>query len=370
MAIRPRAVLAALKQQPHNGILRAAGTDAAVKLLHSMGLRGGLLGELRERLNEMSETGEIVIECEGNRFNLIALPDALKNTTDGTNDGSKSVIAPPGQRKTTAARDGEGHELPAHLGPEHVGPLTLSYKNQLAGEAIAAAADLVREEIVKCGKLRYGREELLTAIRAYLLPLYDEKVEVAETLAGPVLSYLLSSGHAKRVPVPGRQNDSVIEIVLPGTVEPAEKESAIEAVQALGPIEALTRLVSELEAARQQIADLEARVENTVSIEVVAELTERAESLQTEKESLQRKLDDAAKEKDKLITGHRQQSSKMQRTHASALTKLREENALALADLSEKLRVALSENTSLKQQAAQRAMPEELQRRVDKILGK
>lgn len=372
MAIRPNAVLTALGQRPHNGVLRTVGTDAAVKLLRSMSLRNGLIGELRERLHELSDRGEIVIDCEGNRFELIALPDALEDTVTDTKDEESPMIAPAGQRKTTYARDGEGRELPSHLGPQHVGPITITYKDQVAGEGIAAAADLVYEELVKCSKLRYGRDELLAAVQVHLLPLYDDKTEVAVAMGGPVLSYLLSCGRAKRVPVPGRRNEFVIELIVVDQVE-AEVESpevAVTAVPEFDPIEVLTRLVPELEEARRRITELEVLVEGAISVEVVTELTERAEGLQAEKEEFQRKLDAAGAEKTKILAGQRERLGKVRRDHESALTKLREENARSLAAVRRELEVALQENSSLKAQAAQRAMPEDLRRRVDKVLGK
>lgn len=372
MAIRPNAVLTALSQRPHNGVLRTVGTDAAVKLLRSMGLRNGLIGELRERLHELSDRGEIVIDCEGNRFELIALPDALEDTVTDTKDVENPMIAPAGQRKTTYARDGEGRELPSHLGPQHVGPLTITYKDQVAGEGIAAAADLVYGELVKCSKLRYGRDELRAAVRAYLLPLYDDKSEVAEAMGAPVVSHLLGCGRAKRVPVPGRRNEFVIELVVvdPIDAEIGSPEVTVEAVPELDPIEVLTRLVPELEEARRRIIELEALVNSAISVEVVTELTERAEGLQAEKEELQRKLDAAAVEKTKILAGQRERLGKVRRDHESALATLREENARGLAAVRRELEATLQENNALKEQAAQRVMPEDLRRRVDKVLGK
>ena len=383
MAIRSRAVLTALNQRPHNGVLRAAGTDAAVKLLRSMSLRDGLVGELRERLHEMADAGQIVIECEGNRFDLIATPEALNDTTDDTKDGTEDMIAPAGQRATTSARDGEGHPLPAYLGPEHVGPLTITRRNQAGkvDEAIAAAAELVYDELVKSGKQRYGRDELLIIIQAHLQPLYDGKEEVAGAMAGPVLSHLQCSSRANLVPVPRRRGEFVVEIVVVEPVQAEEPQPKTAAVSELDPIEVLTRLVPELEAARLRITELEATVEGAVSPDMVAQLIEKAEGLQAEKEDLQRQLDEAGTEKEALLqrletekselrTGQRKRLRELRAEHDAVLARIREENARALSELREKLEAALSENASLKAAAAQKpTLPEDLRRRADKLLG-
>lgn len=369
MAIRPKAVLQAL-QDHHGGVLRAAGTDAAVKLLRSMRKRDGLVSELREHLHVMAEMGQIVIECQGIRFDLIAIPDALAalNVTD-TKEGEHPMIAPAGRRKTTYARDGQGRELPSHLRDKDVGELTVTYKNPEAGEAIATAAELVREELVKdCSKLRHGREELLATIQALLLPLYDGKAEVAQALAAPVLGFLFDNGHAKRVPVPGRHREFVIEIVLAEVVEVDEPEPVAQTE--FDPIEMLARLAPELETARGRLAELETLLENAVDPNTVAKITERAEEIQAENEGLRRKLDAAGAEKTQILEAQKARLAKIRTDFQATLDKLHREHETAMAALRKEMETALAAKAALEATAQQRrGLPPDLQRRVEKLLG-
>jgi hypothetical protein len=367
MAIRPKAVLQTL-DRCHGGVLRAAGTDAAAKLLRSMRMREGLVGELRERLHEMADANEVVIECEGNRFDLIATPEALENTANDTKDGEDSMIAPAGQRRTTSPRDGQGRELPSRLRNKDVGPVLTTYKNEEVGEAIATAAELVREELVKSGKQRHGRDELLATIQGILLPLYDGKAEVAQTLAMPVLSFLVDNGHAKRVSVPrGRHDEIVIEILLPEPPAAEEPKAAVR--QEFDPVEMLALLAPELEAARLRITELETLAENAVSPDTVARITERAEELQSENEDLRRKLEEAADEKEKILAAQKERLTKARTDHTASLAKLRKEGERTVASVRKELETALSANASLEAAAQKRALPPELQRRVEKLLN-
>jgi hypothetical protein len=347
--------------------MRAVDADAAVKLLHSMRVRSGLIGELRERLHAMADANQVVIECEGNRFNLIATPEALANEAgDTTKEGGTEVPTPRGARKTTYARTGDGKDLPAHLQDKHVGPLSVTYKDPEAGEAIATAAALVFEELVKAGKHRYGRNELLAMIQALLLPLYYGKVEVAQTLAMPLLCFLVDNGHAKRVNVPGRRDEIVIEIVLPqaGDVEVAEVTAQVE----LDPIELLSRLAPELEAARAQLAEMELLLESSVDPETVAKITAKAEELQGKNEGLRRDLETAAAEKERIAAANSARVAKIRSEHSTALAALRKEYAANLASVQQKLDAALAEKAELEKAAQRRAMSPELQRRVEKLL--
>lgn len=367
MAVRAKAVLQALTQC-HSGIVRAADTDAAVKLLHSMHMRNGLIGELRERLYAMADINQVVIECEGNRFNLIATPEALASEAGNTTkEGGTDVPTPRGARKTTYARTGDGKDLPAYLRDEHVGPVLVSYKDPEAGEAIATAAELILEELVKNGKQRHGRDELLATIQALLLPLYDGKVEVAQTLAMPLLCFLVDNGHAKRVNVPGRRNEIVIEIVLPqaGDVEVVEAAAQAE----IDPVELLSRLAPELEAARTRLAEQERLLESSVDPETVARITAKGEELQAENEGLRRELEAAAAEKEQIAVDNKKHVATIRSEHRAAMAKLRKEHEAALAGIQQKLDAALAEKAELEKAAQRRAMSPELQRRVEKLLG-
>lgn len=366
MAVKAKAVLQVLNQC-HSGIVRAADTDAAVKLLHSMHMRNGLLGELRERLHAMADINQVVIECAGSRFNLIATPEALANEAgDTTKEGGTDVPTPHGARLTTRARTAEGRDLPAYLRDEHVGPVLVSYKDLEVGEAIADVAELIFEELVRADKQRYGRNELLAMIQALLLPLYDGKVEVAQTLAMPLLSFLVDNGHAKRVKVPGRRNEIVIEIVLPqaGDVEVVEVAAQVE----LDPIELLSRLAPELEAARARLAEMELLLESSVDPETVAKITAKAEELQGKNEGLRRDLEAAATEKEQIVAANNARVAKVRSEHSAALAALRKEHAANLASVQQKLDTALAEKAELEEAAQRRAMSPELQRRVKKLL--
>jgi len=369
MAVRSKVVLQVLNQC-HGGILRAVDTDAATKLLRSMHMRDGLRSELCERLVEMADTNQVVISCEGNRFNLIATPEALAAEADATDEGSTTVPTPRGARLTTRARTGDGKDLPAHLRDEHVGPLLVRYKDPEAGEAIATAAELVFEEAGKSGKRRYGRDELLATIQGLLLPLYDDKAEVAQTLAMPVLGFWVDNGFAKRVNVPGpgrRRDEIIIELALPETAEAEVAEVASSAGR--DPIELLALLAPQLEAAKARVTELEQLVEGAVDPEVVAKIVAKAEELQRDKEGLQRELQDAGTEKERIVAAHKGQVTKLRTDHRAALTKLRGEHEAALAALQQKLDAALAENEQLQSAAQRRNLPPELQRQVDKLLG-
>ncbi len=369
MTIRPKAVLQVLNRD-FGGVMRATGAeDLCTKLLRSMRQRNGLVRELREHITAMSETNQLVTECdERGKFCLIAVPEALEAQTTADAKEGTDMPAPAGQRKTTYARDGQGHELPAHLGPNHVGPLTVTYKDPEAGEAIATAAELVREELVKSGKSRHGRDELLATIQGLLLPLYDGKAEVAQTLAMPVLCFLVDNGYAKRVPIPGqRRNEIVIEIILPEAVEAEAPPTA--ARQDFDPIEMLARLAPELEAARERLAVLEPLVENAVDPDTVARITGRAEEIQGENEELRRKLEAAGVEKEQILDAQKTRLARVRSDHTTALGKLRKEHETAMAALRKELEIALTDKAALEAAQQKRALPADLQRRVEKLLG-
>jgi len=356
--------------QCHGGILRAADTDAAIKLLRSMRVRDGLIAALREQLHVMADACQVIVECEGNRFNLIATPEALATEAGVTNEGSTTVPTPRGARLTTRARTGDGKDLPAYLRDEHVGPVRVSYKDPKAGEAIATAAALVFEEAGKSGKRRYGRDELLAIIQGLLMPLYDEKAEAAQALAMPVLTFWVDNGFAKRVNVPGpgrRRDEIIIELALPETAE----AEAPEVASSVGsdPIELLALLAPQLEVAKARVAELERLVEGAVDPETVARITAKAEELQRDKEGLQRELQDASTEKERIAAAHKGQVTKLRSDHRAALTKLRGEHEAALATLQQKLDAALAENEQLQTAAQRRSLPDDLQRRVEKLLG-
>lgn len=367
MAVRPKDVQQTLTRC-YGGVLRAVDRDVAAKLLRAMGMYTGL-DELRNTLHAMAGTNQLVIKCEGNRFTLIAIPQALVAEAGNTEEGGAEVPTPRGARKTTYARTGDGKDLPAHLGDKHVGPLHVRYMDSEAGEGIATAAELVFDEIIKGGKCRYGRDELLGAIRGLLLPLYDGKAEAAQTLAMPVLSLWVDNGQAKRVAVPGRgRREEIVIEILPPKAEVCEVAEAAVSVTS-DPIELLARLAPELEQARARLKELERRVECAVDPETVARITAKGEELQADKERLQRELEAAGTEKARIIAAHSGQMTKLRTEHRDAQAKLRKEHAAALAELQQKLDAALAEKVELQTAAEQRSLPADLQRRVSKLLG-
>lgn len=368
MAMRPRDVQQTLVQR-YGGVLRAVDRDVAAKLLRAMGMHTGL-DELRNTLHTMAATNQLVVECEGNRFTLIATPEALAAEAGNTEEGGTEVPTPRGARKTTYARTGDGKDLPAHLSDKHVGPLHVRYMDPEAGEGIVAAADLVFDEIIKGDKCRYGRDELLGAIQGLLLPLYDGKVEAAQLVAMPVLSSWVDNGRAKRVPVPGRgrRDDEIVIELLPPKAEVYEVAEAAASVSS-DPIELLARLAPELEEARARLRELERLVECAVDPKTVARITAKAEELQGDKERLQRELDAAGTEKARITAAHNGQVTKLRTEHSAALATLREGHAATLAELQQKLDTALAEKAELETAAQQRSLPRDLQRRVDKLLA-
>jgi hypothetical protein len=282
-----------------------------------------------ELLERMDDANELVLERNEQWYvTMIALPDSLPTPAKEETE----VPAPRGMNKTVAARSGDGKELPSHLPDDMVGPVETTYSSEEAGKEIEATARLVLEGLVKEGKARISREQLLAEIRGVVQTLHTGQgtltAAVIDAISLQVLGWLCDNKHIRRED--RREKGALYNVQLPQTLKPTAVAQPIltkdEAIAQL--MERVRVLNGQLEEEKATSANLQRQLDEfekqQITPALFQQLLARAEQQQKAINELQRQIKDAnaahQKEIRELKQGHEHTLEALRETHRSELT--------------------------------------------------
>lgn len=295
--LRQSHILKALKEL-HGGCL-ADESNAAAKLLGSMGFTSNKQARLVEQLQKMHECGSLVVLWTDEVATSISLPElAVSNKADNERTG---VVAPRGQKGTKQPRTGDDRSIGSKLTNKQVGPVEVSYATpELAAIAksvaddVTAAGQMVLEELLKTTTETVTHQELMQFTLHTLNGVFTGIA--LQGLTQPVTNWLLTNDHLKKIP----GKESTYRLVAKcAEQDPSDPNKAV--IRLLDDLELAGKIEAEL---RQEVASLNQQLGQRISPERLNQLISDLETARKTERRLNEELRNAKIERDRVAKAH------------------------------------------------------------------